>query len=72
MLPREPITARLVADLFMQAGADRLVSVDLHTGQLQGFTDKPWDSLTALPIITDYLADRLEGRWQSCRRTPVV
>ncbi len=37
VLPREPITARLVADLFMEAGADRLVSVDLHTGQLQGF-----------------------------------
>lgn len=61
--PREPITARLVADLFMEAGADRLVSVDLHTGQLQGFISKPWDSLTALPIITDYLVSRnLEGK----------
>ena len=60
VLPREPITARLIADLFMEAGADRLVSVDLHTGQLQGFISKPWDSLTALPIITDYLADKLE------------
>lgn len=59
VMPREPITARLVADLFMTAGADRLVSVDLHTGQLQGFISKPWDSLTALPIITDYLAERI-------------
>ncbi len=59
--PREPITARLVGDLFMTAGADRLVSVDLHTGQLQGFIHKPFDSLTALPIIIDYLSERLEG-----------
>lgn len=56
VMPREPITARLMADLYMKAGADRLVSVDLHTGQLQGFISKPWDSLTALPIITDYLS----------------
>ncbi len=59
--PREPITARLVGDLFMTAGADRLVSVDLHTGQLQGFITKPFDSLTALPIITEYLSERLDG-----------
>lgn len=59
--PREPITARLIGDLFMTAGADRLVSVDLHTGQLQGFIDKPFDSLTALPIITDYLSERFDG-----------
>lgn len=62
VLPREPITARLVADLLMQAGADRLVSVDLHTGQLQGFIREPFDSLTALPIITEYLADKIEGK----------
>jgi len=61
ILPREPISSRLIADLFMMAGADRLVSVDLHTGQLQGFIDRPWDSLTALPIITDYLMETLEG-----------
>lgn len=59
--PREPITARLVGDLFMTAGADRLVSVDLHTGQLQGFIHRPFDHLTALPIITDYLQERLDG-----------
>jgi ribose-phosphate pyrophosphokinase len=52
----------LIGDLFMTAGADRLVSVDLHTGQLQGFISKPFDSLTALPIITDYLADKIEGK----------
>lgn len=62
VLPREPITARLVADLLMRAGADRLVSVDLHTGQLQGFIREPFDSLTALPIITEYLADKIEGK----------
>ncbi len=62
VLPREPITARLVADLLMRAGADRLVSVDLHTGQLQGFIREPFDSLTALPIISEYLADRIEGK----------
>lgn len=62
VLPREPITARLVADLLMRAGADRLVSVDLHTGQLQGFIRAPFDSLTALPIITEYLADKIDGK----------
>jgi len=59
-MPREPITARLMADLFVTAGADRLVSVDLHSPQIQGFTTKPFDSLTALPIFTQYLG-RLEG-----------
>jgi ribose-phosphate pyrophosphokinase len=52
---REPITAKLVADLFTVAGADRLMSVDLHTGQIQGFFDGPVDHLTALPVLTDYL-----------------
>lgn len=61
VLPREPISARLMGDLFMTAGADRLVSVDLHTGQLQGFISKPFDHLTALPIITDYLRERISG-----------
>jgi ribose-phosphate pyrophosphokinase len=61
VLPREPISARLIGDLFMTAGADRLVSVDLHTGQLQGFITKPFDHLTALPIITDYLRERIDG-----------
>ena len=59
--PREPITARLMADLFRAAGADRIVSVDLHTGQIQGFADTPFDHLTALPVFRDYLASTMEG-----------
>ncbi len=61
VLPREPISARLVGDLFMVAGADRIVSVDLHTGQIQGFINRPFDHLTALPIFAEYLNGRLEG-----------
>ena len=52
--PRVPITARLVADLLSAAGADRLLTVDLHAGQIQGFFNIPVDELTALPILTDY------------------
>jgi ribose-phosphate pyrophosphokinase len=59
--PREPITAKLVGDIFMAAGADRIASVDLHTGQVQGFIDAPFDSLTALPIFEEYLGNRLDG-----------
>lgn len=59
--PREPITAKLLGDLFMAAGADRIASVDLHTGQLQGFIDAPFDSLTALPIFEEFLSTRIEG-----------
>lgn len=58
-LAREPISARLVADLLTTAGADRVVSVDLHAGQIQGYFDFPFDHLTALPILTDYLRDGL-------------
>ncbi|MFQ5967396.1 MAG: ribose-phosphate diphosphokinase [Acidimicrobiia bacterium] len=61
VLPREPISARLVGDLYMAAGADRIVSVDLHTGQIQGFIPRPFDHLTALPIFADYLNGRLDG-----------
>ena len=53
---REPITARLVADMFTAAGADRVVTVDLHTGQIQGFFDFPVDHLTAVPVLVEYLA----------------
>jgi ribose-phosphate pyrophosphokinase len=59
--PREPISARLMGDLFLTAGADRIASVDLHTGQIQGFIDAPFDSLTSLPIFVDYLRSGLEG-----------
>ena len=52
---REPITAKLVADMLTVAGADRVVSVDLHSGQIQGFFDVPVDHLTAMPVLVDYL-----------------
>src|SRR5213083_3072405 len=52
---REPISARLMADLFKTAGADRLIAVDLHTAQIQGFFDGPVDHLMALPILSDYV-----------------
>ena len=55
---REPISARLMADLFKTAGADRLIAVDLHTDQIQGFFDGPVDHLQALPILTDYVSDK--------------
>ena len=57
---REPISARLVADLLTVAGADRLVSVDLHTGQIQGFFDGPVDHLTAVPLLASHLAGQVE------------
>jgi ribose-phosphate pyrophosphokinase len=52
---REPISARLMADLFHVAGADRLMAVDLHTAQIQGFFDGPVDHLWALPVLADYI-----------------
>src|SRR4051794_30855924 len=58
---REPITARLVADMLTAAGADRVVTVDLHTGQIQGFFDFPVDHLTAVPVLAQYLAENVEG-----------
>ena len=58
---REPITAKLVANMFKTAGAKRLVSVDLHSGQIQGFFDGPVDHLTAMPVLVDWMAKNLEG-----------
>ncbi|HMD45898.1 MAG TPA: ribose-phosphate diphosphokinase, partial [Acidimicrobiales bacterium] len=58
---REPITAKLVADLLTVAGADRVVSVDLHSGQIQGFFNVPFDHLTAAPVLEDYLRHRVNG-----------
>src|SRR5215218_9073681 len=52
---REPISARLIADLFKTAGADRLITVDLHADQIQGFFDGPVDHLMALPILADHV-----------------
>ena len=56
-LSREPISAKLVADLLTVAGADRVVSVDLHSGQIQGFFDFPVDHLTGLPVLTDHIIE---------------
>ncbi len=53
---REPISARLMADLFKTAGANRLMAVDLHTAQIQGFFDGPVDHLMALPILAEHVA----------------
>jgi ribose-phosphate pyrophosphokinase len=55
--PREPISARLVARMLEAAGIDRLVTMDLHSGQIQGFFQKPCDHMTALFILTQYFAD---------------
>ncbi|GAB3467073.1 ribose-phosphate diphosphokinase [Kineococcus endophyticus] len=57
---REPISARLIADMFKTAGADRLMSVDLHTAQIQGFFDGPVDHLWALPILADHVGKRVD------------
>ncbi len=54
---REPISARLMADLLKTAGADRLMSIDLHTAQIQGFFDGPVDHLFALPILSSYISE---------------
>ena len=62
---REPITARLMADLFKTAGANRLITVDLHADQVQGFFDGPVDHLMALPILADYV-----GRSTATSRSP--
>ncbi len=58
---REPISARLMADLFKTAGADRLICVDLHTSQIQGFFDGPVDHLMAIPVLSEYVADNYGG-----------
>jgi len=57
---REPISARLMADLFKTAGADRIMSVDLHSAQIQGFFDGPVDHLWAMPILTEYVRTRVD------------
>lgn len=57
---REPISARLMADLFEKAGADRLMSVDLHAAQTQGFFNGPVDHLWAMPILTEYVRSKVD------------
>jgi ribose-phosphate pyrophosphokinase len=59
---REPISARLMADLFKTAGADRLMAIDLHTSQIQGFFDGPVDHLFALPLLADHVAESVSDR----------
>ncbi|MDT0382652.1 ribose-phosphate diphosphokinase [Streptomyces sp. DSM 42041] len=57
---REPISARMIADLLRSAGADRILTVDLHTDQIQGFFDGPVDHLFALPILADYVGEKVD------------
>jgi ribose-phosphate pyrophosphokinase len=57
---REPISARLMADLLTTAGADRLMAVDIHTAQVQGFFDGPVDHLLALPVLSEYIESRVD------------
>lgn len=59
---REPISARLMADLFKTAGADRLMCVDLHTSQIQGFFDGPVDHLFALPLLANYVGSKVDRK----------
>ncbi|MDO5735676.1 MAG: ribose-phosphate diphosphokinase [Propionibacteriaceae bacterium] len=60
-LGREPISARLIADLYKAAGADRIMSVDLHAAQIQGFFDGPVDHLWGLPVLSDYVKEKYES-----------
>src|ERR671937_3105071 len=55
--PREPITAKLVAEMLQTAGADRVLTMDLHAGQIQGFFKIPVDHMTALPMLAQYFRD---------------
>ena len=59
--PRTPITAKLVADLITTAGVDRMVTIDLHAGQIQGFFNIPVDNLYAAPVILSYLKERFKS-----------
>lgn len=59
--PRTPITSKLVADLITTAGADRVVTVDLHAGQIQGFFNIPVDNLYAAPVILEHLKNKFDG-----------
>jgi ribose-phosphate pyrophosphokinase len=60
--PRVPISAKLVADVVTAAGASRVLTVDLHAGQIQGFFNIPVDNLYAMPVLIQYLRKRLDGR----------
>jgi ribose-phosphate pyrophosphokinase len=58
-LPREPIAARLVAEMFEAAGVDRVMCVDPHTGQIQGFYNEPMDHLTAIPLLEEWIGENV-------------
>ena len=64
--PRVPITAKLVANLLTKSGADRVVTMDLHAGQIQGFFDIPVDNLYAMPVIVKYLKEHYPCADNSC------
>ncbi len=68
--PREPISARLVARALEAAGADRVLTMDLHAGQVQGFFQKPVDHMTALPFLSQYVADQLGDPSDLCIISP--
>ena len=71
--PREPITAKLVADLLQTAGADRVLTMDLHAGQVQGFFEIPVDHMTAIPMFAQYVRDLNLGEGSpSSRPTPAT
>src|SRR5687767_7372570 len=59
--PRTPITAKLVADLLSASGIDRMVAMDLHAGQIQGFFNVPFDHLFAMPVFLDFLQQQSTG-----------
>src|ERR1017187_6574552 len=60
--PRVPISAKMVADLITTAGASRVLTVDLHAGQIQGFFNIPVDNLYAMPVLIQYLRKRVDGQ----------
>jgi ribose-phosphate pyrophosphokinase len=60
--PRTPITAKLAADLYTAVGIDRVVSLDLHSGQIQGFFDIPFDNLFARPVLLNYIESHLKPK----------
>ena len=67
---RVPITAKLVANVITAAGADRVLAMDLHAAQIQGFFDLPVDHLTATPVFYDYFKDQLDGMPDLCLVSP--
>ena len=63
--PRDPITAKLVADILVAAGADRVVTMDLHAAQIQGYFNIPVDHLIGKPILVKYMQEKFEGNWDN-------